>query len=338
MIVKSHEADRFLRHPPKDLTAALFYGPDQGLVRERADTLAKTIVADLADPFRVVEIDEGILASDSARLFDEAAAIAMLGGRRVVRLKRAGNTLVKLFEAFLNRPSGEALVILEAGELPKAAGIRKLFEEAAKAAAVACYPDSARDLAEVVRSAMKTHNLRIGPEALDDLVSRLGADRGITRSELEKLALYAHGRDRIEIEDIRAVLGDQGEALVSALCDAAGEGKLPELDREFAHLLSGGTSAVAVLRSAVGHLQKLLVARSQIEAGETADAVLRRMRPPIQFNRVVSFKAQLSRWTSTKLESALDLLLESEVLCKTTGVPVEVACGRALFAVAAMAR
>ena len=38
MIVKTQEADRFAANPPKDLRVALVFGPDAGLVQERAES------------------------------------------------------------------------------------------------------------------------------------------------------------------------------------------------------------------------------------------------------------------------------------------------------------
>src|SRR5689334_158422 len=119
MIVKSSDADRFIARPPQGLMAALVFGPDQGLVRERAETLAKPVVPDLSDPFRVAEFDEDAIAADPARLWDEAAAISMLGGRRVIRIRGAGNTVAKHFEKFLDEPPGDALVVVEGGDLAK---------------------------------------------------------------------------------------------------------------------------------------------------------------------------------------------------------------------------
>jgi DNA polymerase-3 subunit delta len=51
-----------------------------------------------------------------------------------------------------------------------------------------------------------------------------------------------------------------------------------------------------------------------------------------------SFKAQISRWTEAKLEDAQSILYEAEALTKTTGVPGEAVCGRALISIAAIAR
>jgi len=334
MIVKSHEAERFTAKPPQKISAALVFGPDQGLVRERAEALAKTIVPDLNDAFRVSDLDEQTLASDPARLFDEAASLSMLGGRRVVRVRGAGNAQAKLFEDFLENGKGEALVVVEAGDLAKNSALRGLFEKADNAAAIVCYSDNEEGLAGVVRGALKAQGLSIAPDALDDAVSRLGADRGVTRRELEKLALYAHGQTSVSLADVRAVLGDESEIRGEEACDAAGEGDVKRLDHLLSRLWAADLSPVAVIRMAMGHFQKLLAAK----AAGNIDAAMRKMWPPIHFSRTASFKAQAVRWSEDKLGEALDLLLETETLCKTTGVPAEAVCARALFNIAAMAR
>ena len=338
MIIKTGEADRFADKPPASLKAALFFGPDQGLVHERAERLAKTVVEDLSDPFRVADLDESALTSDGARLFDEAAAISMLGGRRVIRIRSAGNGLAKLFEAFLDDSAGDALVVVEGGDLQKSATLRKVFEEADNAAAVQCYGDTAQTLPGVVRDTLKTFGLTISAEALDDAVSRLGSDRGITRRELEKLALYSHGQKSVGIEDVRATMGDEAEVRVDEVMDAAGEGNIKKLDLALERVWGEETSAIAVVRAALGHFQKLLAAKAAMQRGENIDFAMRKMWPPIHFSRTSSFKAQATRWNEDRLGEALDLLLETEALCKTTAVPNEAVLGRALFNIAAMAR
>ena len=336
MIVKSSEADRIAKNPPRGLVAALVFGPDSGLIRERAEILLKTVVDDLGDPFRVADLDEQTLSNDPARLSDEAAAISMLGGRRVVRVRGASNGLAKLFESFLATPAGDALVVVEGGDLAKGAALRKVFEEADNAAAIPCYADSARDLPDVVRDVLKAEGLSIAPDALEDAVSRLGSDRGVTRRELEKLALYAHGNKRVALEDVRAIMGDEAEARIEEACDAAGTGDLVRLDLALERLWTADVSAVAVLRQALAHFQRLLLVGSA--RGESLDEAIKKLRPPLHFSRTASFKAQAQKWNEAKLFEALDLLLETEALCKTTGVPAEAACARALFNVAAMGR
>jgi DNA polymerase-3 subunit delta len=338
MIVKSSDADRYAAHPPKGLVAALVFGQDAGLVRERAETLMKTVVDDLNDAFRVADLDGDDLSSDPARLFDEAAAISMLGGRRVVRVRGAGNSLAKLFDSFLEEPKGDALVVVEGGDLARGTGLRKVFEEAENAAAIACYPDTARDLYDVVRNGLKAEGFSIAPDALEDAVGRLGSDRGVTRREVEKLALYAHGRKQVTLEDVRAVMGDEAEARAEEAIDAAGNGDLPRLDLALERLWVAGISPVAVVRQAMSHFQRVLLVAVDANRSDGLDGAIRKLRPPVHFARVTSFKNQAQRWNTARLGEALDLLLETEALCKTTGVPNEAVVGRALFNVAAMAK
>lgn len=338
MIVKPQDAERFAQRPPSHIAAALVFGPDQGLVRERAEALAKSIVPDLNDPFRVAELDESTLGADPARLWDEAAAISMLGGRRVVRVRNAGNGAAKLFERFLDAPTGDALIVVEGGDLAKGSSLRRIFEEAENAAAMACYGDSARDLGDVVRNALKADGLSIEPDALGMAVSRLGSDRGITRRELEKLALYATGDKTVTTAHVLAVMGNESELRMDEACDSVGEGDFARLDQALSRLWEAGMSPVAVLRLTLGHFQRLLQVRGEADSGGDVGSAVRKLRPPVHFSRARSFEAQASRWARSKLEEALTLIYEAEVLTKTTAVPAEAAAGRALLSVAALAR
>jgi DNA polymerase III subunit delta len=340
MIVKPQEADRFAASPPKDLRVALVFGPDAGLVQERAEKLLKSAVADLADPFNVADLTESALLSDPARLADEAAAISMMGGRRVIRVRGATNNLTDLFGEFLDdsdRP-GDALVVVEAGDLAKGVGLRRLFESDEAAAAIACYADTQRNLEDVVREAMRAHGLSIAPDALADAVSRLGSDRGVTRRELEKLALYAQGQKSVSLEDVQAVMGDEAEARAEEASDAAGSGDFARLDLALERLWVADTSVAQILRGAMGHFQRLALVREQVNRGEPIDTAMRRLRPPVHFLRQTSFKAQAGRWNDERLADALDMLLEAEALSRTTGVPAQAVCGRTLMNIAALAR
>ncbi|MCX7281803.1 MAG: DNA polymerase III subunit delta [Alphaproteobacteria bacterium] len=338
MIVKSHEADRYVASPPKGLTLALVYGPDAGLVQERAEKLLKSVVPDLTDAFNVADLSESTLLADPARLADEAAAISMMGGRRVVRVRGAGNDLAELLESFADDPRGDSLVVIEAGDLAKTSALRKIFDAHKTAAAVQCYPDSVRDLGDVVGDALRAEGLSIAPDALEDAVSRLGSDRGVTRREIEKLLLYMHGKKQVTLEDVRAVMGDEADARSESACDAAAGGDLIKLDLELERLWMSDVAPAQVLRSAMGHFQRLVQARESANRGEAIDNVIKRLRPPVHFSRATAFKNQAQRWNTDKLGEALDMLLDAEAMTRTTGVPAEAVTGRVLMNIAAMAK
>ena len=81
----------FLQRPDQAIRAVLLYGPDIGLVRERADVLARTVCPDLRDPFRVADLSGAALAADPARLADEAAQMSLIGdSERIPQVRTDG--------------------------------------------------------------------------------------------------------------------------------------------------------------------------------------------------------------------------------------------------------
>jgi DNA polymerase-3 subunit delta len=230
----------FLQRPDPEVRAVLLHGPDEGLVRERAEAVARSVCPDLRDPFRVADLMGSVLAVDPARLADEAAQLSLTGGRRVVRVRGASDALAKLFAGFLESTPGEALVVVEAGELPSRSALRRAFEAARSAAAIGCYPDTPRDLAAVIRETLVAHRVTASRDAGQFLVEHLGGDRLLTRSELEKLALYAGDGGRVEIEDARLSISDTAALELDDAVMAAAEGDAERVERVLGRVLQQG--------------------------------------------------------------------------------------------------
>ena len=149
--LKGKAIDRFVAKRDPSISAVLIYGPDAGLVRERADTLAKSVTPDFKDPFNYIDLTDADIKTEPSRLADEAAALSFSGGERVVRIRTAGDGAAGAAKVLVDGLDGgsiksNALVIIEAGELTKAAKIRKLFEAAKFAAAIPCYEDTPEDV------------------------------------------------------------------------------------------------------------------------------------------------------------------------------------------------
>ncbi|HEU0156389.1 MAG TPA: DNA polymerase III subunit delta [Stellaceae bacterium] len=324
----------FLQRPDPGIRAILVYGPDAGLVRERADALARTVCPDLADAFRVAELTGAALAADPARLADEAAQLSLIGGRRVVRVRSAEDAQGRLFAGFLADMPGDAMTVVEAGDLPRASALRRAFEEAPHAAAIACYADSARDRAAVVRDSLAAHRVSASRDAVQYLVDHVGSDRLVTRSELEKLALYAGDGGRVELDDAALLVGDNAALELDDAVMAAAEGDAARLDRVLDRVFQEGASAVAVVRAMSRHLHRLQLLADAVAGGTAIDAALRNARPPIFFKHQESFSRQLAGWKAAALRTALDHVAQAEINIKTTGFPSETLCREALLTVA----
>jgi len=314
-------------------------------VRERSNLLAKTVLDDLSDPFRLTDLSDSDLKSDPARLADEAAAISMLGGRRIVRVRNAGDALSKLFKSFLNAPAGDALIVLEGGDLTPRSSLRKILEAAPNGAAIPCYADDARTLERVIEERLGNARLRPEPDALAYLTGHLGSDRGVTLQELDKLILYM-GADPTEsdrqtpvrLEDVAACIGDTGAARIDDIVDAAATGDFRALDTALAKAAEADTTPIAILIAVTRHVQKLHLVIGRMDAGSDRDAAMKALRPPVHFKRAASMKRQCSLWDRSRLQRAMDLLGEADRQCKTTGLPARAICAQALMRIAQGAR
>jgi DNA polymerase III subunit delta len=338
MKLAAGRVEGFLRRPDPEIRAVLFYGPDAGLVRERAEAVARAICPDLRDPFRVADLTGAALVADPARLADEAAQMSLMGGRRVVWTREAGDAVAPLFGRFFADMPGDSLVVVEAGELPTRSALRRIFEDAPGAVAIGCYPDTPRDLAAVIRDTFAAHRIAAGRDVVEFLVEHLGGDRLLTRAELEKLTLYAGEGGRLEMEDAIAVVADTAALSLDDAVLAAAEGDAAALDRALTRVFQEGESPVSVIRALLRHLQRLHVLNARMAGGGSAEDAIRSARPPIFFRQQDSYRRQLSRWSEAQLKRALDRVAEAEFRMKLTGMPAETLCRAAMFDIAAAGR
>lgn len=322
--------EAFLKNPPAKLRAVLLYGPDGGLVRERAEALVRTVVDDPGDPFRVAVLPAAALRDDPARLADEAQALALTGGRRAVRVRDAGDGLADLFDSFLATVAGDALVIVEAGNLGPRGKLRKLFEGADNAAAVPCYADEGRALHGVIRDTLGARGIRVSPDAMAYLAANLGSDRMVSRTELEKLALYVGDGNEATLGDAVATVGDSAAMTLEDLAFAAAGGDLAGLARALDRAWREGAAPIGVLRATSRHVQRLHLAAGLVAEGRPPEAAVKALRPPVFFKQEEAFRSQLRRWPPQALGDALRRLTEAELLCKTTGMPAEIICAHTL--------
>ncbi|MEQ9519331.1 MAG: DNA polymerase III subunit delta [Parvibaculum sp.] len=341
MKLRAGDIDRFVKSPDPKAQVILLYGPDQGLVRERSNLLGKTIVDDLSDPFRVVDLNDTDIKQDPARFSDEAAAISMMGGRRLLRIRNAGDSLSKTVDAFLKAPSGDALILLEGGDLTPRSSLRKLAEGAGNAAALPCYADDARTLERVIEDRLKQAGLRAEPDAFAYLTAHLGSDRGITLQELDKLILYM-GPDaqngRVTLDDATACIGDSAATRIDDIVDATALGDFRGLDIALVKAGEADTSPVAILNAVIRHFQQLHLVVGRMNAGSDREAAIKALRPPVHFKRAATMSRQSGLWDQGRLNRAMILLSDADRQCKTTGLPDRAICAQALMRIAQGAR
>lgn len=340
MKVAAREIERWLSAPAASARIILVFGPDQGLVRERAGRAASALVPDLDDPFAVSRLTEDDLKSDPASLADAMAALSMTGGERLVRLRLSGDSAAAaswLADFDKGAAPAEAKLVIEAGDLKKGSKLRKTVEASRAMAAIPCYADAPRDLMRLAEDSLAAEGLQLSPEARPALAQILEGDRQLARAEIDKLIVYKgpkghrpEGEDAVTAEDVAAICAAGADAALDQVIDPALLGDLPAADRGYARALESGIAPVGILRALQRKIDQIdVMTTSPGDAGALARAGVPRFGPPAD-----RLKRMASLWRGRRLDFARSLSFDAERQVKRSGAPVEGLVGTLLIRIA----
>jgi DNA polymerase III subunit delta len=336
--LKGAEVERFITRPDPARPIVLVFGPDAGLVRERAEALVRASVDDPKDPFQLARLEGDDLASEPTRLVEEANTIPLFGGRRAVWVRAGGRNFAPAVEALLATPSPDCRVVIEAGDLKRSAPLRAVCERAKNAAALPCYTDDEKSLVRLIDDEMRAAGLSISPEARAALVPLLGGDRLASRHEVHKLALFARGKARVELDDVMAVVADASTIALDALIDAAFAGRTGELEVQFGKARTAGTAPGTMLSAALRQVAQLHRAMLSVEDGASPSDAAGGIQPFLHFSRRAAVEAALKIWTSARLERAMAQLAEATLEARRQTAMADTIAQRTLLALAVNAR
>jgi len=336
--LRGKEIDAFLARPDAGRPIILLYGADAGLVRERADALMKSAVDDPNDPFSLVRMDGDDLAAEPSRLVEEAMTVPLFGGRRAIRVRAGSKNFSSGVDTLADSDIKDCRIVIEAGELRPESPLRKVCEKAKTAVAIACYPDTERDLARLIDEELRVSNLRMAPDARATLMSLLGGDRQASRNELRKLTLYAHGTGEVTLDDVMAVVADASELKIDPIVDGAFAGNPAAVEVEFNKAMIAGTYPGMIMMAAQRQAALLHKASLLVEAGSSASAAVESGFPRLHFSRKGTVEAALRNFSAQRLVNIIDQLAVAALDVRKQNALGAVIAQRALMSIAVNAR
>ena len=336
--LRGKDIDTFLARPDTGRPIILLYGADAGLVRERADALMKSAVDDPNDPFSLVRMDGDDLAAEPSRLVEEAMTVPLFGGRRAIRVRAGSKNFSSGVDTLADSDIKDCRIVIEAGELRPESPLRKVCEKARTAVAIACYPDTERDLAKLIDEELRVSNLRMAPDARATLMSLLGGDRQASRNELRKLTLYAHGTGEVTLDDVMAVVADASELKIDPIVDGAFAGNPAAVEVEFNKAMIAGTYPGMIMMAAQRQAALLHKASLLVEAGSSASSAVESGFPRLHFSRKATVETALRNFTATRLAQVIDQLAVAALDVRKQSALGAVIAQRALMSIAVNAR
>lgn len=306
MQLKANEVERYIKNKAGFHPVILIYGPDQGLVSERTDAIIRLALEGNDDPLSKLTLESDDIANDPGRLIDEANAVALFGGDKVIRVRLNGTRqITKSISAVMEDGGGQSLVLIEGGDLKKSNPVRSLIEKSKTAIAIPCYADDNRSLNMLLQEELQANNVRISQDAQALLLSLIGQNRQTSRNEIQKLCLYAHGKGEITIEDVELLIGDASASLVDDTIDWVLSGNLQVGLKNFENSLVMGHNSFQTINALQRHLTRIQLLGHDIANGASVRDVVDRARPPVHFKRKQAVSKQLTIWRGEMVKKAL---------------------------------
>ena len=293
-----------------NVNAVLIYGQDAGLVDELCD---KAIEKLEIEKDNLLALDAGELKDKQDAVFAESFSPSMFGGRKGVIISGAGDSDSKIIEELVTSASLCATVIVTAGDL-RVGSLRKLFEDGKNIAAIACYTDDAKSLEVLIHKELSAQAgiRQVTPDAMSYMLSHLGGDRGITRSFLQKIAIYVSDKHVVDLEDVEKCLPDTAASSADDYMYSLTAGHIEPTMVALDRLLYCGADANMLVRMLYNHFSKLLT------------AVVDGQLPKLFWKVADKFNFAVKIWTEEEIVNALNTLNDLEKSCRTSGMQPEI--------------
>ncbi len=293
-----------------NINAVLIYGPDAGLVDELCDKALEKLDIEKDN---LLAIDANELREKQDALFAESCSPSMFGGRKAVIIAGASDGDTKILSDLVTSSSLCATVIVTAGDL-RVGSLRKLFEENNNIASVACYTDDSKTLEALIHKELSAEAgiKQVTPDAMSYMLAHLGGDRGITRSFLQKIAIYVSDKHIVDLEDVEKCLPDTSASSADDYMYSLTAGHIDQTMIALDRLLYAGADANMLVRMLYIHFTKLLT------------AVVDGQLPKLFWKVADKFNMAVKVWPESEIVNVLSKLNDLEKMCRTNGLQPEI--------------
>ena len=184
-----------------------------------------------------------------------------------------------LAQAILSMPP-TTLLIFSDGQL---SAINPLLRALSDATRVQGLPaPSGPDLARWIKEAAQEKGTGISPSAVSALANMVGSDLWALDRELEKLSLYAWGRN-VEERDVTALVAQAKEANIFNAVDAMMEGRQRDALSQLQQLKADGRDSSYIIAMVQRQLRLLALAKNGMETGASQSELGKQMGTSSQF-------------------------------------------------------
>ena len=307
---------------PSFKPAYLIHGEDHGRIAERRRRLRT--LAEQESGAQGIELFEGDAATPEAAA-NALNALTFAVGRRFIVVdgtERWTDKQVDPLEAALESIPDDTTVAFFAREDNRAKAPKRLHDAVRKAGGDISAEESVKpwELPKWVIAQARELGLQIEPDTARALIAQVGDRQQRLLRELEKLALYAGPGARLHPAIVEELTAPSAEHKAWSLADALLSGDAAAATSLYLRLRSQGERLPSLLYWMSQRVRTAHEVAAQLEAGESAAQIKRRLRMPSRAaDRLI---ADARRAGTANLERTIEELAELELASRGGGTGV----------------
>lgn len=284
------------------------HGNDAFLRRQVIQKIRHWVLGDDPDDFSFA-LHNGEKA-DLSEVKGDAETKSFFGGQRLVLVENADPFVSanrSSLEKYFTSPSDSGVLVLEVKTWTASTKLAKMLD---KNATITCKAPSANKLVEWVQEwSVKQYQKGIIPQAARLLIDLTGSEMGLLDQELAKLSVYIGDREKITVEDVDVLVGNNRSEKTFRIFELIGNAKEKEALTFLDQLLTQGEDPLRLLGAFGWHLRRL----AQAARLSTEGTALTKAIKDVGLFDINSANQQLRHLGFRRINQLYDWLLEVDL-------------------------
>ena len=288
----------------------LIYGENEGFKAEIIQNLKKNFNGN------VESYDETQILANKELFYEKIFNQSLFEKEKIVIVNRCSEKIYEVIENIFEKKILDTKIIFNANILEKKSKLRNLFEKEEKLIIIPTYKDTSVSLLEIAKKFFYNYKISISQEAINLLVSRCNGDRGYLKIELDKILIYMHDKNKINLEEIYKLTNLSENFSINELVDTSlskNFQKTSEIINESNYKLEDG---IIILRTYLQRAKRLLNIYERQTNSTNWDSLINDHKPPIFWKDKPIIKKQLENWSKLKIKDLIDNINKTEIYLK----------------------
>lgn len=315
---KQQDISAIINDGETSLKCILLYGPNSYLINELYSKLCDSLL-DKNDVFAPSEFNIKEISKNADAFYNEAESLAFGGGRKYLKIDMDNSESAGPVLDLLKDDIKETTLLIKGGVLSPRSNIRKSLEKLENTLIVPFYEDDKVSLKKFIKEKADKRNFSFNEGAINSIISMSGFERSQINDAVERIMLYYEFDEdkKIDEEKVEKILFDTNQGQMNELCKSICLGEAEVSQKISEKLLLQGVTPPQFISALIIHFQKLHLVDLNIISGQSISEAMKQIKPPIFFKEVNAFKSQIKNWNISKVDRALEILIESDLLTKT---------------------